>query len=261
MNMSQRETNGGRNKWLALLMGLVMPGLGQIYNGELIKGVSYFIILLALYIVGMRWTVLLPDNMLIFGALCTVLVAMAIYALAVVDAYRTARLTGPACQLTRYNRWYFYIAIWLLGSVLVSGAVSGYVRDNFIEAYKIATSSMEPAVRAGDYVLADKTALRRMAPHKGDVVTFIYPDDRSKKFIKRIEGLPGDVITYADGTQKEVPHGFVYVLGDNREHSHDSRQFGFIPLSDVIAKVRQVYFSSGAEGVRWSRIGASVGSR
>jgi signal peptidase I len=257
--MNQQETNGGRNKWLALLMGLVMPGLGQIYNGELIKGVSYFIILLALYVIGAQWTVLLPDSMLILGALCTVLAAIAVFALAVVDAYRRARMTGPAYQLTRYNRWYFYIAIWLLGSVLVSGAAYSYVKDNFIEAYKIPTGSMEPAVRAGDRVLGDKTAYRRMAPQKGDIVIFVFPDNRSKKFIKRIEALPGETITYADGTTKEVPHGFVYVLGDNRQNSYDGRHFGFVPLSDVIAKARQVYFSSGSDGVRWSRIGTSVG--
>ncbi len=107
-------------------------------------------------------------------------------------------------------------------------------------------------------MLADKTAYRRIAPQKGDVVTLVYPDDRSKKYIKRIEALPGETITCADGARKEVPHGFVYVLGDNRAHSYDSRQFGFVPLSDVIAKVRQVYYSSGTDGIRWSRIGAVV---
>jgi signal peptidase I len=259
--MNQHGTNSGRNKWLALLMGLAMPGLGQVYNGELIKGISYFIILLALYVIGARGTVLLPDTMLLFGALCTILVAVAVFAAAIVDAYRKAGMAEPAYQLTRYNRWYFYLAVWLLGSVLVSGAVDGYVRDNWIEAYKIPTGSMEPGVRKGDRVLADKTAYHRMAPKKGDVVIFVYPDDRSKKFIKRIEALPGDAITYADGTKKEVPHGFVYVLGDNRQNSIDSRQFGFVPLGDVIAKVRQVYFSSGTDGIRWSRIGAPVGSR
>jgi signal peptidase I len=115
------------------------------------------------------------------------------------------------------------------------------VRDNLIDAYKIASGSMEPAVRRGDHVLADKTAYHRMSPKKGDLVIFVYPDDRSKIYIKRIEALPGETTTSADGTKTKVPHGFVYVLGDNRQNSYDSRQFGFVPLSDVIAKVRQVY--------------------
>lgn len=245
-----------RNKWLAALMGLAMPGLGQIYNGELIKGISYFVILQVLYILGFRWTMLLPDKVLIFGALCTILAVIILYAAAVIDSYRKAATTSY--QPASYNRWYFYVAVWLLGWVLVSGAVFGYVRDNVAEAYKIASGSMEPAVLVGDRVLADKTAYRRIAPQKGDVVTFVYPDDRSKKYIKRIEALPGEIVIGADGTRKEVPHGLVYVLGDNRAHSYDSREFGFVPLSDIIAKVRQVYYSSGPDGIRWNRIGSVV---
>jgi len=254
--MPQQGTDTKRNKWLATLMGLAMPGLGQIYNGELIKGMSYFVILQVLYILGFRGTVLLPDRMLILGALCTILAVIILYAAAVIDSYRKA--AEKAYEPASYNRWYFYVAVWLLGWVLVSGAVFGYVRDNVVQAYKIASGSMEPAVLLGDRVLADKTAYRRIAPRKGDIVTFVYPDDRSKKYIKRIEALPGETITSADGTMKEVPHGFVYVLGDNRAHSYDSREFGFVPLSDVVAKVRQVYYSSAPDEIRWSRIGTVV---
>jgi signal peptidase I len=245
-----------RNKWLAALMGLAMPGLGQIYNCELIKGMSYFVILQVLYILGFQWTVLLPDKLLILGALCTILAVILLYTAAVVDAYRKAAKT--VYQPAPYNRWYFYVAVWLLGWVLVSGAGFRYVQDNVMQAYKIASGSMEPAVLIGDRVLADKTAYRRIAPQRGDVVTFVYPDDRSKRYIKRIEALPGETITSSDGTRKEVPHGFVYVLGDNRANSYDSREFGFVPLSDVVAKVRQIYYSSGADGIRWNRIGAVV---
>jgi signal peptidase I len=72
--------------------------------------------------------------------------------------------------------------------------------------------------------------------------------------------LLGEIIAGADGTKIKVPHGYAYVIGDNHDKSYDSRQFGFVPLSDVIAKVRQVYFSSGPNGIRWNRIGATVGS-
>jgi signal peptidase I len=239
-------------------MGLAMPGMGQIYNGELVKGVSFFILFQTCFIVGFQYTVLLPDRWLIAGALGTIAVTVAIYALAVADAFRKAGKPDADYRPTRFNRWYFYTAVWMLGYVLISGAVYGYVRQNYMEAFKIPSASMEPAVMRGDRVLADKTAYLRMAPKKGDIVIFIYADDRSKRYMKRVEALPGDTITTADGAKLTVPHGSVYVLGDNREHSEDSRRFGFVPLGDVIAKVRQIYYSSGNGGIRWNRIGKTI---
>jgi signal peptidase I len=56
----------------------------------------------------------------------------------------------------------------------------------------------------------------------------------------------------------EVPAGEVFVLGDNRGNSVDSRSFGTVPMEDVIGRVRQVWFSSGGTGIRWARIGATI---
>jgi signal peptidase I len=257
--MIPRTRNNGRNTLLAVFMAFIMPGLGQVYNGELIKGISFFIIILAVSATGIWAAMFLPDSLLIYGALATFLASAALYIAAIVDAFNCASRADASYQPKSYNRWYFYLALWLLSNI-VGGSIRGYVTDHYVQAYKIPTGSMEPTVLPGDYVLADKTAYNRMAPKKGDIVTFVYPDDRSKKFIKRIEALPGDIITYADGTQREVPHGYAYMVGDNRENSYDSRQFGFVPLRDVIAKVRQVYFSSGKDGIRWNRIGTTINS-
>ncbi len=257
--MKQPGNNKGRNTLLAVFLALAMPGLGQVYTGELIKGVSYFLIILALSIFGIRSTVLLPDHLMIFGALATMLACGALYFATVVEAFKTASSADSAYSLKPYNRWYFYLAIWLLGRI-VWGGVLDYSTENYIQAYKIPTSSMEPGVRQGDFVLADKTVYNRMAPRKGDVVIFANPDDRSKKFIKRIEALPGETVAMPDGTTQKVPHGYVYVLGDNREKSDDSRKFGFVPLRDIVGKARQVYFSSGLNGIAWERIGATIGS-
>jgi signal peptidase I len=256
----KRKRTGGknmrRNKWLAVFMGLLMPGLGQIYNGELIKGVSIYIILLALNIAGLRYAVLLPDKWLIAGVFSTFAATIAINIIAIVNSYRKAKTLERSYQSTQYNRWYFYLAVWLLGFILVPGSLYSYITNNMLQAYKIPTGSMEPGVLRGDYILGDKTAYKRMSPKKGDIVTFIYPDDRSKLYIKRLEALPGDTIVFPDGVKQQVPHGCLYVLGDNRANSVDSRKFGFIPLSDVVAKARQVYYSKGENGIRWNRIGA-----
>jgi signal peptidase I len=255
--MNMQKKTSGRNTLAAIFLGLLMPGLGQIYNGDAVKGISFFIITLTLGVAGMRGTVLLPDSLLMYCTMTVILTTGVIYLLAVAEAFKQASKTEISYQLKSYNRWYFYPAVWLLGFALLFVS-TGYVQDNYLATYKISTSSMEPGVCRGDYVLADKTAYHRMSPKKGDVVTFSNPDDRSQLYIKRIEALPGEVITHPDGTRETVPHGFVYVLGDNREHSKDSRLFGFIPLRDIVAKVRQVYYSSGSQGIQWSRIGTVI---
>jgi signal peptidase I len=247
-----------RNKWLAVFMGLIMPGLGQVYNGELVKGISIYIILLALNIAGIRWAVLMPDKWLILGIFCTFAVTIAINLFAIVSSYRKAKTLELSYQPTQYNRWYFYLAVWLLGFILLPGSVISYIKNNILEPYKVPSVSMEPGVLRGDHVLADKTAYNRVSPKKGDIVIFVYPDDRSKRFVKRLEALPGETVVSPDGSKQQVPHGFIYVLGDNRENSVDSRKFGFVPLSDVLAKARQVYYSKGENGIRWSRIGTTL---
>ena len=259
--MKQFEIRGDGSPWLAAVLGLVMPGMGQIYNGETVKGLSLFAIFLVMLMTGFRLTVLLPDRGLIAGIVLTLISATGIYALSVVGAYRSAKKAGTDFTIKPHPPWILHVALWLLGSVVIIGFVNDYSKTHIIEAYKIVGASMEPVVLKGDRVIADKTAYQRMPPRRGDVIVFVYPDDRSKIFIKRIEALPGDIITRVDGQKETVPHGSVYVLGDNRELSTDSRAFGFVPLRDVTGKVCQVYYSSGEEGARWSRVGTVIGMR
>lgn len=126
-------------------------------------------------------------------------------------------------------------------------------------------------------------------PKRSDVLVFIYPLDPSKDFIKRVVGVEGDTIRivnkklYINGSEvpdpyavyKEdslfspevqkrdnfgpvtVPKGSLFVLGDNRDRSLDSRFWGFVPLEDVRGKAFIIYWSWNSQetNVRWSRIG------
>ena len=241
---------GKRTRFSALVMGALMPGLGQIHNGELIKGVCFFSIYQMLSIFGPRVAVFLPDRRLICG-MATAIIALTVFYLGtIIEAYRN----GRNAKTKNYHLWYFYLAVWLVCMGSINGLSLRYIHNSIVEAYKMADSSMQPSVLRGDFVLVDKTAYERYAPRVNDVAALIDPDRRNDILIRKIAALPGDKLPGPAATGAEfVPLGMVYVAGENR-----ARPGSFIPLRDLLGKARVLYWSSGREGVRWNRIGRIV---
>lgn len=250
--------NNTRKKLVAALLGLVMPGLGQVYNGELLKGACLLIIYISFLIAGMRISMLLSDNWLPVGITLTITSVLAVYFLSAVEAFRYMKRSPDYEGTKAYTNWYFYTASFMLGSVLALGTAYAYVHEHIAALYKIPTESMRPRILPGDRILVDNTAYDRVSPQRGDIIVFVYVDDRSKRYIKRIAALPGETVRSSDGTDLVVPHGYVYVLGDNRGHSRDSRVFGPVPLRDILGKARIVCWSLGPDRIRWGRTGLSL---
>lgn len=242
----------GRIKKNALISAVVMPGLGQIYNGELFKGICFFTIFIVLPLSLLRISLSLPEIFLLPGVAVSLLSWLFFYALGIIDAFRTAS-KNEGYVLKTYNRWYFYLPVWCIGAFWL-GSVTKYAQKNIMLFGHIETGSMEPAVTNGDYVIFDNSAGDKISPERGNIILFRYPDDRSKLYVKRIAGLPGDTLSIDDSTVF-VPHGHVFVLGDNEKNAIDSRTFGPVPLCDVVGKARIVYFSLGQNGIRWKHIG------
>jgi signal peptidase I len=168
-------------------------------------------------------------------------------------------------------------------SIVIAFLLAMVIRTFIIQAFKIPTGSMRPTLMEGDLILVNKfiygakipfTDLRLpdiRQPQRGDVVVFIYPEDKKKDFIKRLVALPKEKVEIENGTifidgeplrdsrfsqrfyynrgdfAKEdreiiVPAGSLFVLGDNSASSKDSRYWGFVPQKNVLGKAILIYW-------------------
>ena len=159
----------------------------------------------------------------------------------------------------------------IAGAVVLLVAVvlgSKLIRSYVAEPFTVESTSMEPSLRAGDRLLVDKVAYRLGDAKRGDIVvldTSLMPGtsaELGKTVVKRVVGLPGDIIGAQNGRLTidgspidqpwlgdvqtasfgpvEVPDDMVFVLGDNRELSVDSRTFGPVPIDAVLGRVEAV---------------------
>lgn len=143
---------------------------------------------------------------------------------------------------------------------------------NFISArIRVDGSSMEPTFHNGDYVIVNRLAYQWGEMQRGDVVVFPYPLSPEEDYIKRVIGLPGDRVAiyggdvYVNGQHIEepyissapandvaetvVPEGYVYVLGDNRNASSDSRSWGPLEIEDILGKAVFRYYPFDSIGI------------
>jgi len=209
-----------------------------------------------------------------------------------VDALVVARAARVPYFLRRSNTWYVYAATLALGFPLVS------LRHRVIENYRIPSESMARTMLVGDWVYVDKRASTRNAIADAALVTYRSPDDGSIA-LKRVVGVKGDILrmrndtlirngkvieeSYATITPSPASDDYflnrmrnwgpvsisgdsIFVLGDNRHASKDSRDVGLIPIANVLGKPRMIYYSYDPDGdtplpfltaIRWNRLGMS----
>lgn len=133
-----------------------------------------------------------------------------------------------------------------------------------VQNYQVQGTSMESSLTNSQYVLVNKVAYLFHPPERGDVIVFHWPTDTTKDLIKRVIGLPGDVIVLTSSTVEvngvvlaepyvkqsinpgpervTVPQDNYFVMGDNRQVSDDSRDWGFVPKSYIIGKAVMIYW-------------------
>jgi len=291
-----------RNPILSFILSLFISGLGQVYNGELRKGLLYLIIffpiLLVLGLIGLQSE---------FTGFIIVLSIIFLYKLFIsIEAYRTSKKANPY-KLKSINKNWKYILFAIFGYMVMwfgttlSRSITGY------EAFEIPTPSMEPSIIVGDRVMA--TEIDGLEVQLGDIITFTRED--GQVYLSRVVGLPeqtiqiiSDEVFYEKESEKwtktkisihdsnefqefecELPNGKrfetkktiklygkvfteseksnieaiqiskdqVFVMGDNRNNSLDSRYIGSIPYENIDKKINYIWWSKDI-----SRIGKKL---
>lgn len=149
---------------------------------------------------------------------------------------------------------------------VISASVFVVIYLFLMQPHQVKGNSMLPNFHNGEYLLTDKVTYRRHSPNRGDVIVFRAPVDENLDFIKRVIAVAGDKVMIKqnkiylngqvldeskylpaddvtnpgqflrEGQEYQVPEGTVFAMGDNRSHSSDSREWGPVPLQNIIGR-------------------------
>lgn len=166
----------------------------------------------------------------------------------------------------------------IVSAIFIALIIAVILRVFFLSVFYIPSSSMEDTLKRGDYILVWKFLYNNRIPvfniklpfgikiKRGDVIVFIAPENSNEDYIKRCIGLPGDKIEFKENNiyingkivnepyikdkniifyaQKSyiVPDNHIFVMGDNRLNSSDSREWGCVPEKNIIGKALFIFF-------------------
>lgn len=159
----------------------------------------------------------------------------------------------------------------IVQTVLIALVLAILIRTFVVETFIVDGPSMEPTLWNGEKLLVSKLAYRLGQPKRGDIIVFRYPLDPSKDYVKRVVAVGGDTVElrlgrlYVNGQLKSepyvlypglydmkpvtVPKDCVFVLGDHRTNSEDSRSFGPVKISYIKGKAILKIWPPKAAGV------------
>jgi signal peptidase I len=153
-----------------------------------------------------------------------------------------------------------------LPALIITAVVIAFVvKWLIVQPFYIPSQSMEPTLVPGDQVLVSKFIYRFVSPEPGNIIVFIPPNNENVDFIKRIVAVGGDTVqvkeglVFVNGKQlqmdyrtepgdysnfgpKRIPEDFVFVMGDNRSNSMDSRVFGPVPKKNILGRAFMIHW-------------------
>ena len=164
-------------------------------------------------------------------------------------------------EVEKENSWLDYVK-----TIAVAVAVAMVIRTFLFELYIVDGPSMTPTLHNNERLLVNKLVYYLQEPERGEVLIFKFPKDQTRDFIKRVIAVPGDTIeirggevfvngiiqdepyilskTRSDYPLSTVPEGTIFVMGDNRNNSEDSRfrDVGFVPYDLVQGRAEVIFW-------------------
>jgi signal peptidase I len=258
--------------WVAALLTVLAPGLGHVYLGQARRGIALFIL------------IMIADTLLLFAMMgvlarfwmfaISLALLLGLWLFIMTDAISRARhmRTRPVYS---YNKWPIYLGAFVLACIIFAApCIYGLhaKTSGQLGYFRASAASMAPTLRQGEYFLADSTFYREREPSRGEVAVYMHPKQKNTHVIKRIVAIEGDRIAIRNGgaivngmaveepyleingargafanmAETRVPQGHVFVLGDNRGDSEDSRNHfahGPVPIGNLIGRVTDIAFS------------------
>ncbi len=277
--------NRPRKLWISILFTFLSIGLGHIYAGYAKRGIVLYI---SQYLLVFICYLILLNFLSIASLIVILILGLMYFVFCLVDVIKLTKENTVSYESKKYNRWYVYVLLLLVIFLIPQPIFSETVKNNIFQAYKIPADSMKPTLLIGDRIFVKTDFASKSNVKRFDLIVFPFTQNPSKDFVKRIIAVEGETIeiknkkilindipikeTYGIHTDSriipkrdnmnsiKVPEGSLFVMGDNRDNSHDSRFWGFVKASDVIGKVYSVYWSWDKEKneVRWNRIGQII---
>ena len=180
---------------------------------------------------------------------------------------QSTAVSEPIAKIVKPKSWLREFLEALIPALVIVFVINAFVA----QATRVEGESMVPNLHNNERLIIEKMTYRFHIPVRGDIIVIKPPRKGTEPLIKRVISLPGETIAVHDGkvyindqalnepyltqqtagtmAQQLVPEGYVFVMGDNRGASNDSRSFGVVPLQDIIGRAWLRYWPFNVAGV------------